>query len=171
MTLELEEDDITELVNSYGEAVTNEDLILFDCEKQRAVDEEATEEVPKTPEEKKFSTKLLAEAFTKTDDVLELFERQDTNSSRYTSVSRVIKALFHAVKKAAVQTSLLPNSEDIKEGNQCHPLLLSHPFWQSNAFPLLKVLLPQMTLKIIYLCLIGPLRGIHSTHPLRIKTI
>jgi hypothetical protein len=48
LNLELEEDDITELVNSHGEAITNEDLMLFDCEKQRAVGEEVAEEVPKT---------------------------------------------------------------------------------------------------------------------------
>lgn len=80
LSLELEEDDITELVNPHGEAVTNDDLIMSDCEKERAVDEEAAEEVHKTPKEKKFSPKLLAEAFGKIDDVLELFERQDTTA-------------------------------------------------------------------------------------------
>jgi hypothetical protein len=177
LNLELDEDDITELVNSHGEAVTNEDLILFDCEKQRAVDEEAAEEVPKTPEEKKFSTKLLAEAFSKTDDVLELFERQDTNRSRYASVSRVIENVISCCKEGSCADFFTAYFRRYKRGEPMpstqlfHPLLLSHPFWQSSPFPLLKVLLLQMTLKIIYLCQIGPLRGIHSIHPLLIKTI
>lgn len=138
LNLELEEDDITELVNSHGEAVTNDDLIMFDCEKERAVDEEAAEEVPKTPKEKKFSTKLLAEALSKTYDVLELFERQDTNSSRYASVSRVIKDVISCRKEGSC-TEFFTASFRRYEGREpmpstqlFHPLLLSYPPWLSK---------------------------------------
>ncbi|XP_068238407.1 tigger transposable element-derived protein 1-like [Palaemon carinicauda] len=84
LELDLEEEDFHELLESHGEELINEDLMELE-EMQRQEDNENSEEEP--PPVKKFNTKLLAEAFSKIEEALSIFESQDPNVERFTKVS------------------------------------------------------------------------------------
>jgi hypothetical protein len=80
LNLEIEDDDVTNLQDSYVEFLTNGGFIELESENQRISDEEVAEDMPNIPEEN-FGIRLLAEALNKADDALKLFERQDPNTS------------------------------------------------------------------------------------------
>lgn len=107
LQLELEVDDVTELLESHGEELSSEDLI--ELEKQMIEEVEEEEE----PEPKRFTTKVLAEAFRMVEEAMSMIEGQDPNSARFTKVYRSVtdamrcyKEIYEEKKKASVQSSL-----------------------------------------------------------------
>lgn len=99
LKFDLGEEDIHMLLDSHAERLSSEDLIELELEKQRIADAECLNEMRENPEEKKFDIKLLAQAFRKFDEGLELLEKQDPNTSRYASVSRNIATALECYKK------------------------------------------------------------------------
>ena len=93
LELELEVDDVTELLASHGEELTEEDLI--ELEKQM-IEEEA--EIP-TPEPKKFNAKTLAKGFAWMADTLAVFESMDPNEERFRRFSRGVWDLMRSYKQ------------------------------------------------------------------------
>ncbi|XP_068243744.1 tigger transposable element-derived protein 1-like [Palaemon carinicauda] len=110
LELDLEEEDFHELLEFLGEELSHEDLMELD-EMQRQEDNENSEEEP--PPVKKFDTKLLADAFSKIEEALSIFESQDPNVERFTKVSTSVhdaincyNVIYDERKRKTKQTSL-----------------------------------------------------------------
>ena len=76
--LEMDADDVTELLASHGEDLSEEDLIQMD---KQIIEEE------ETPEPKAFTREGLSQGFTKIQEALEALEAENTNMKRFTNVS------------------------------------------------------------------------------------
>ena len=106
LDLDLEVDDVNELLESHGEELTNEDLLELESQ---LIEEEPDEE----PEERRFTSKKLSEAFHMIENAMAVFEEQDPNSARFTKVYRGVtecissyKVIFEEKKKASAQSCL-----------------------------------------------------------------
>ncbi|XP_068229516.1 tigger transposable element-derived protein 1-like [Palaemon carinicauda] len=109
LELDLQEEDFEELLESYGEELSNQDLM--ELEAQQRVEEEEEEETPVPM--KKFETKLLAEGFSLIDKAIALFEQQDPSIERCTKVANQLndaiqcyRIIYDEKKKKTVQSSL-----------------------------------------------------------------
>ncbi|GLV42032.1 hypothetical protein CBL_05009 [Carabus blaptoides fortunei] len=96
LKINLGEDDVQMLLDSHAENLTSEELIELSREKQRIA---SVQTFNMELAEKRFDTKLLAQAFKKFDEGLELLEQQDPNTSRYASVSRHIANALECYKQ------------------------------------------------------------------------
>nr|XP_033817702.1 tigger transposable element-derived protein 1-like isoform X1 [Geotrypetes seraphini] len=109
LKLDIDENDVVELLASRGKELSNEDLI--ELEKQmEAVEENGELDMP---EQKKFTTKELAEAFRLIEAGMAKLEEQDPNTERFTKVYRAVskdlscyKAIYNEKKKRSLQSSL-----------------------------------------------------------------
>ncbi|XP_069840890.1 tigger transposable element-derived protein 1-like [Dendropsophus ebraccatus] len=106
-TMNLEEEDVTELLASHGEELSAEDLIQL--EKQIIKEEE---DMP-TPEPKRFTRQGLARGFALVEEGLSKFEAEDPNMERYSSVARGVmdslrcyKEILEEKKMVSFQTNL-----------------------------------------------------------------
>ena len=107
LDLEVDVDDITELLASHGEELSEEDLI--ELEKQMIEEEEEIE----TPEPKKFTTAGLARSLKHIEEALAGFEEEDPNMARYLRASRGVldsvrcyREILEERKKASFQTNI-----------------------------------------------------------------
>ncbi|KFD62505.1 hypothetical protein M514_25355 [Trichuris suis] len=83
----INEEDITELLESHDEELSNSDLL--EIERQLTEDQEAPE--PRNPEQAKtLSTKDLSEAFRLLENAMAIFTEKDPQQERNAQVNRMI---------------------------------------------------------------------------------
>ena len=110
LKLDLEAEDFEELFDSHSQELSNADLMELE-EQQRLQFEEEKEEEPVPI--KKFETKLLASAFSKFEEGLQLLEGQDPNVERFLKVQSTIQdalncyhLIYDEKKRKTTQTSI-----------------------------------------------------------------
>ncbi|KAK0056906.1 tigger transposable element-derived protein 1 [Biomphalaria pfeifferi] len=109
MNLELEEDDVTELLASYEEELSAEDLIQL--EKQMIEEEE---DIP-TPEPKRFTRQGLAGGFALIEEGLSRFEAEDPNMERYTRVARGVMDSLRCYKEILEEKKMVSFQSNLQQ--------------------------------------------------------
>ncbi|MEE6514568.1 hypothetical protein FKM82_022831 [Ascaphus truei] len=111
LNLEVETEDIEELLASHSNELSNEDLMQF--EEQKIAEEEAHQSagVAQPQPRKSLSTKMLAAAFNHIDSALTIFEDNDPNIERSSTVSCGVsnqiscnREIYTQKRKGSVQT-------------------------------------------------------------------
>ena len=97
----MEVDDVTELLESYGEELSAGDLIQLE---NQIIEEE--EETP-TPEPKAFTRQGLSKGFAEIQQALATFEARDPNMERFTRVSRGIIDVLQCYKEILDEKRIL----------------------------------------------------------------
>ncbi|MEE6509355.1 hypothetical protein FKM82_025734 [Ascaphus truei] len=113
LNLEVETEDIEELLASHSNELSNEDLMQL--EEQKIAEEEAHQsaDVAQPQTRKSLSSKMLAAAFKHIDSALAIFEDNDPNIERSSTVSRGVsnqiscyREIYTQKRKGSVQTSM-----------------------------------------------------------------
>ncbi|MEE6509715.1 hypothetical protein FKM82_027427 [Ascaphus truei] len=113
LNLEVETEDIEELLASHSNKLSNEDLMQL--EEQKIAEEEAHQsaDVAQPQPRKSLSSKMLAAAFKHIDSTLAIFEDNDPNIERSSTVSRGVsnqiscyREIYTQKRKGSVQTSM-----------------------------------------------------------------
>ncbi|MEE6461462.1 hypothetical protein FKM82_001295 [Ascaphus truei] len=113
LNLEVETEDIEELLASHSNELSNEDLMQL--EEQKIAEEEAHQsaDAAQPQPRKSLSSKMLAAAFKHIDSALAIFEDNDPNIERSSTVSRGVsnqiscyREIYTQKRKGSVQTSM-----------------------------------------------------------------
>ncbi|MEE6465495.1 hypothetical protein FKM82_006570 [Ascaphus truei] len=109
LNLEVETEDIEELLASHSNELSNEDLMQL--EEQKIAEEEAHQsaDVAQPQPRKSLSSKMLAAAFKHIDSALAIFEDNDPNIERSSTVSRGVSNQISCYSEIYTQKRICPN--------------------------------------------------------------
>ncbi|MEE6460213.1 hypothetical protein FKM82_000895 [Ascaphus truei] len=113
LNLEVETEDIEELLASRSNELSNEDLMQLEGQKIAEEQAHQSADVAQPQPRKSLSTKMLAVAFKHIDSALAIFEDNDPNIERSSTVSRGVsnqiscyREIYTQKRKGSVQTSM-----------------------------------------------------------------